>query len=682
MNDAPDDMNEIEHLTRDALHARADQVEPSPDAYARLAARVTGASHAPAPWWRSPRLLWLGAAGAVAALLAVAMIAVLSGDDDGDQVATPAETATPVPTDTVAATPEPAATSTPEPIPGASMVIWPFTAPGPDWFVTPSEAVTSFYSDVLGQEQFSTEDLRIDEPGRVSLLLRGPDGVLTDNVIAEVRLAESAGRWGIVSITSPDVSVDDPGPDEAVVVDDDLVVTGVAEDLTGQLSALVLRSDSTAKATLTASFVPGEPTAYRAEVFEIELDLYTGPALLVVQAYPFVDQTNPSVHLQSLRAMAPDAGTPTRTPVDGASNRGRPEGVVWPVEAIQPFGEWPSTPEDAAQQFVQQLGGWTLPVGNVTIIDPVLMMADVELQFTDESGEPFGTSTTVRVLGGFDEAGVANWGAAWALSDFIEIDRTFFDGDEFLVSGAGQAFEGVIETRLVDPSGNVAGEGFVMGGGVEMASMEGSVTLTENLPGPGFALLYDLGGLGITPTSLTIVAIELPEIDQPDPITGNCSGEGLEPPAPDPDLPEVVEATRQAIATAAIACDWAALDLLIDEGNFSYSFGDFEDPIGFWEELEGDSLGEPMRFLVQTLKMPWVADPTGESIDGDEPSDWYIWPDAFPMLWEDVTEAQREALRSLYNDQDFEGFANIGGFAGYRLALDEAGNWRYFIAGD
>ncbi|MEM7287261.1 MAG: hypothetical protein AAF480_12985 [Actinomycetota bacterium] len=489
---------EIERIARDALRARAQQVEPGADAFARLADKVAGAARRPTPWWQSPRLLWLGAAGAAAAVVAIALVATVSGDDGEDQSAVSTETPTPV------------------------------VEPTPD-------------------------------------------------------------------------AVGSPTPDAA------------------------------------------EPPA-------------------TVTPTP-----SPTLH-----------PTTTPTPVGGQGNVGRPDGVIWPVEAVQPFGEWPMSAEDAAQQFVQALGGWLLPVGEARMLDPILMIADVELQFTDEAGDPFGTSTTVRVVGGFDEAGVPNWGAVWARSDFIEVDRVFYDGTDFLVSGTGQAFEGVIETRLVDPSGNVAGQGFFTGGGVEMAPIEGTVALTESWPGPGFALLYDLGGLGITPTSLTVVPVVLPELDEPDPGAGSCSAETLEAPTPDPDLPEAVEATRQAIAGAAIACDWAALDALIDPSLFSFSFGADSDAVTFWQEVEGDFGGEPMRFLVETLKLNWILDDQ----TGATPVNWYIWPDAFPMIWEDVTPEMREALRPLYDDQDFEGFANIGGFAGYRLAITDTGNWLYFIAGD
>lgn len=500
-DERPDDMDDIERIASDALHARADQIEPSPDAYARLADKVTGATRRPAPWWQSPRLLWLGAAGATAAAIAIALVVTFTSDD-GSEVATAVTTETPTP------------------------VVEPTAGP----------------------------------------------------------------------VLSPT-----PGPTEA------------------------------------AQSVTPTPT--------------------------------PTLH-----------PTTTPTPIGGGAdrNQGRPEGVVWPVDAIQPFGEWPTTPEDAAQQFVQQLGGWTLPVGDVTFLEPILMIADVRLQFTDESGEPFGTSTTVRVVGGFDDQGVANWGAVWAISDFIEIDRSFFDGDQFLVGGAGLGFEGVIESRLVDPNGNVAGEGFFTAGGVEMAPIEGTVPLTENWPGPGFALLYDLGGLGITPSSLTIIPVVLPEIDQPDPGSGTCSAEGLAFPAVetveladfgDPD----VDATWVAIMDAAMACDYDRL-AEIAGSEFQYSFGETGDPAQFWRNAEAAG-EEPMRFLVETLWLPHAQ----PGADGAIP---YVWPEVFVLPWEDVTDAQRSRLRDLYDLDDFATFDIVDGFIGYRLAIDEQGNWLYFLAGD
>ena len=124
-----DDMDEIERIARDALHARADQVEPSPDAYARLADKVTGAARRPAPWWQSPRLLWLGAAGATAAVIAIALVATFAGDEGDDESAV----ATQTPTAAVEPTPGPVGSPTPEPAVGTVDVLWPLSSPDAMW---------------------------------------------------------------------------------------------------------------------------------------------------------------------------------------------------------------------------------------------------------------------------------------------------------------------------------------------------------------------------------------------------------------------------------------------------------------------------------------------------------------------------------------------------------------------
>ena len=179
-------MNPEEEL-RNAMQQRADEVEPNPDSYAHLADKVTSGPAGSTPWWRSPRVLWLGAAGAVAIIVVIGL--VVSQDDDPAS-----ELATEVPEPTIESIPTVVPPPTPVP-----------TALGPIPSVTPSVTPTP---------------------------------------------------------------AEDPTP--------------------------------------------------------------TGP--------------------------------PTQ---------GRPPGVIWPVEAMQPFGEWPDSPEGAARQFVAALGGWDLPVAEVDmLVDP------------------------------------------------------------------------------------------------------------------------------------------------------------------------------------------------------------------------------------------------------------------------------------------------------------------------
>lgn len=477
---------------QDALSERASQVEPSADAYAQLADKIAAAP--PAPWWQSPRFLWLAVAGGgLAAIVGLLAFGVFDDPDSGDVVAAPT-TPTAAPTATASPTPTTTATVTPEPA------------------LTPS-------------------------PG---------------------------------------------GPGAA----------------------------------------PAEP--------------------------------------------------------------GPPAGVIWPAAAVLPFGEWDTDPASAAQGFVAALTGFDLPVGAVTMLDPIEPIADVTLQSRDEAGEPFGAATVVRVLGGFDDAGERRWGAAWARSDEIRIDSWDFVGDPiaFEPRGVGRAFEGTISVSLLvaipvstgsdDEQSGVVGEWFVMGGGVELEPLSGSVPVDANPGGPGYAVFADRGGPGVAPTSLTIEGIDIPAVASDE--APGCSASGLEAPEADETLPQAVEATRQAIAAAATACDAEGLEALINPAGFSYSFGENGDPIGFWQDLEATG-GEPLKFLVGTLSLPWAVDDLG-----DEPL--FVWPDVFVADWADVTDAQKDELRLLYDDGDIAGWESFGGFIGYRVGITESGDWIFFLIGD
>ena len=288
-------------------------------------------------------------------------------------------------------------------------------------------------------------------------------------------------------------------------------------------------------------------------------------------------------------------GTPepelTPSPGTAPAEPGPPAGVIWPAAAALPFGEWDTDPASAAQSFVATLTGFDLPVGAVTMLDPIEPIADVRLQSRNEEGEPFGEATVVRVLGGFDDSGEQRWGAAWARSDEIRIDSWDFVGDPvaFEPRGVGRAFEGTISVSLLaaaptstgadDAQAGVVGEWFVMGGGVELEPLSGSVPVDANPGGPGYAVFADLGGLGVAPTSLTIEGIVIPAVAADD--APGCSASGLEVPEADETLPEAVEATRQAIAAAATACDAEGLEALINPAGFSYSLGEDGDPVSY-----------------------------------------------------------------------------------------------------
>lgn len=158
-----------------------------------------------------------------------------------------------------------------------------------------------------------------------------------------------------------------------------------------------------------------------------------------------------------------------------------------------------------------------------------------------------------------------------------------------------------------------------------------------------------------------------------------CSGESLgselvgqaELPAPVADL-------RYAIYEAARACDWDALESLLDPATFSYSFGESSQPLAYWQRAEFLHY-QPMLYIADLLQRPFgTIETDGATI--------YTWPSAQAYgSWAEVPEAEREALRPLYDEVDFARFEGYGSYLGYRVGISwdaESAQWIYAVAGD
>jgi hypothetical protein len=73
--------------------------------------------------------------------------------------------------------------------------------------------------------------------------------------------------------------------------------------------------------------------------------------------------------------------------------------------------------------------------------------------------------------------------------------------------------------------------------------------------------------------------------------------------------------------------------------------------------------------------------PSGEISGGEEAI--VVWPSAFGTPWAEAPTADREALRPLDGDWDFEFFEESGGYIVCRVGVDAAtGSWMFFVAGD
>jgi hypothetical protein len=157
----------------------------------------------------------------------------------------------------------------------------------------------------------------------------------------------------------------------------------------------------------------------------------------------------------------------------------------------------------------------------------------------------------------------------------------------------------------------------------------------------------------------------------------DCSSTSAGAPTEQEGLPASVAETRREIAEAAANCDHPALEQLALAGSeeFTYSFGERGDPGRFWygEERRGR---QPLRFLVELLDRPFATQEVRGVVH-------YVWPSAFAYRdWARVPEADREALRPLYSDEDFAAFQEFGAYLGYRVGITEEGDWIFFVAGD
>jgi hypothetical protein len=142
--------------------------------------------------------------------------------------------------------------------------------------------------------------------------------------------------------------------------------------------------------------------------------------------------------------------------------------------------------------------------------------------------------------------------------------------------------------------------------------------------------------------------------------------------SPGPELPAAVADKRDAIVTAAHAFDYDGLEALLDPAEFSYSFGESGDPVGYWRRLEKEGevpiLGD---YLPVILGGPFA------KRDGI-----YVWPSAYakkPSTW---TAEDRRWLENFYSEQEIRGFEQAGAYLGWRVGIREDGTWLFFIAGD
>ncbi len=143
-------------------------------------------------------------------------------------------------------------------------------------------------------------------------------------------------------------------------------------------------------------------------------------------------------------------------------------------------------------------------------------------------------------------------------------------------------------------------------------------------------------------------------------------------------LPEPVAAKRDAIAAAAEAGDLEALAALTDPTHFTYSFGNGEGALSYWQRMRAEEGVDAAALIAGVLT-------AGCAQYDDGGNTLYFWPAAALIEYPDLTQEEIDALQALYEGAleswYVEGF-EVGYYVGWRLYLEADGRWSSFVAGD
>jgi hypothetical protein len=421
-----------EDRIRAGLAARADEVEPSPDAYRHLAQRVTSARTSRRRGWSAARPLWVVSALGAAAALAV-VVALATRDDGQTNVAgpEPSEQLTAVPTTDPIATPTPAAVA----------AAWPLDTPVDGWPTSAGEAATRFYAEVVG-----VADVPIGEVTASTVVVqkRGEDGQ-PFGVAAVVGVVEQDGRFGVVAVTTPDIEVDSVAGG---------VVTGRGRGFEGTIVArLWAGEDLVAPTPITAGALD------ELEPFTVTLPVAAeeGPALLVLQTGAALATDVPAVHMQRIDVPAP---------------------------APVPEPDLAAAEEVARRWVIVNGGGYDLTVTTSTQDTGGRVFVDLE-GVTSVELEPTADGTWRVVAARNDRIIVEGVSVNQAGQDYI-----------VNLTGQAHTFEGNVSIEVRDSTGTTVATTFATGGGDELRPFTAELPLTFAAPGTGHVALADFGGNG------------------------------------------------------------------------------------------------------------------------------------------------------------------------------------------
>ncbi len=138
-------------------------------------------------------------------------------------------------------------------------------------------------------------------------------------------------------------------------------------------------------------------------------------------------------------------------------------------------------------------------------------------------------------------------------------------------------------------------------------------------------------------------------------------------------LPEPVIRKRAEIWSAAHARDYDALERLIGDEGFEYTFGGpFPGgPAAYWRSIERRE--RPLETLEAILLLPHAY---------QSESRLYVWPDAFVKKAETLSTADKAELANAVGETVVTAYQELDSYLGYRTGIDADGDWVFYVAGD
>jgi hypothetical protein len=154
-----------------------------------------------------------------------------------------------------------------------------------------------------------------------------------------------------------------------------------------------------------------------------------------------------------------------------------------------------------------------------------------------------------------------------------------------------------------------------------------------------------------------------------------CSADGMPVGTPDSDgMPDAVARRRQQLIDAAVNCDYRELGRIARQTGVDLRFEGEVVPVRQWREREHDGIAI-LRPLAGLLGLAHVR----RTVDGVEA---FTWPNAVEWPFSDVAdERDRRDLLEVVGEGGIFGWAEAGGYSGWRVTIGPRGEWLRFWFG-